>query len=123
METVMSAKIPVLPIPIAVLVRAIMAGTVGLVRWLRHIARVRRNRREASSLCGLDNRVLRDIGITRSDLRDAFSEPFWEDPTALLRERALERRLSRVLSHPRKAAAVEKSFHRLAADRSPRLVG
>ena len=37
-------------------------------------------------------RMLADLGISRSDLRDAFSEPFWEDPTALLRERALERR-------------------------------
>jgi hypothetical protein len=36
--------------------------------------------------------MLADIGITRADVRDAFSEPFWDDPTALLRERALERR-------------------------------
>ena len=38
--------------------------------------------------------MLADIGITRADVRDAFSEPFWDDPTALLRERALERRLA-----------------------------
>jgi len=38
--------------------------------------------------------MLADIGITRADVRDAFSEPFWDDPTALLRERALERRLN-----------------------------
>ena len=46
-------------------------------------------------LAGLDRRMLADIGLTRSDLNDAFSEPFWEDPTALLRERAIERRLNR----------------------------
>jgi hypothetical protein len=39
--------------------------------------------------------MLADLGITRVDLRDAFSEPFWEDPTALLRERAIERRMNR----------------------------
>ena len=39
-------------------------------------------------LASLDRRMLADIGITRADLRDAFSEPFWDDPTALLRERA-----------------------------------
>ena len=44
-------------------------------------------------LAGLDRHMLADIGITRSDLRDAFSAPFWDDPTALLHERALERRL------------------------------
>ena len=47
-------------------------------------------------LAGLDRHMLADIGITRADLRDAFSAPFWEDPTALLRERALERRVNRV---------------------------
>ena len=46
-------------------------------------------------LAGLDRRMLADIGITRSDLQDAFSEPFWDDPTALLHERALERRMNR----------------------------
>jgi len=34
-------------------------------------------------------------------VRDAFSEPFWEDPTALLRERAIERRLHRGFRRPR----------------------
>ena len=63
-----------------------------VTRWLKELARARRNRREAVKLAGLDRRMLADIGITRADVRDAFSEPFWEDPTALLSERAIERR-------------------------------
>jgi uncharacterized protein YjiS (DUF1127 family) len=117
METDMSAKFAVLPIPVAALARAIVAG----VRWLKEIARARRHRRQASELCGLDNRVLKDIGITRSDLRDAFSAPFWEDPTALLRERALERRLSRATAYARAPLTEETAFRRPRTDRSPRL--
>jgi uncharacterized protein YjiS (DUF1127 family) len=70
-----------------------MAALLG--RWLKEIARARAHRRQAQVLAQLDRRMLADMGITRSDLADAFSEPFWEDPTALLRERALERRLNR----------------------------
>ena len=43
-------------------------------------------------LAGFDDRMLADIGLTRSDVRDAFAEPLWQDPTDLLRTRALERR-------------------------------
>ena len=39
--------------------------------------------------------MLADIGLTRSDVRDAFAEPLWQDPTELLRTRALERRRAR----------------------------
>src|SRR6478736_9401159 len=97
METDMSAKYLVLPVAGSALVRA-LASLLALVSyWLKEIARARRHRREAHVLTGLDRRMLADIGITRSDLRDAFSEPFWDDPTALLRERALERRLNHVV--------------------------
>ena len=63
-----------------------------VTHWLKRLARAQRHRREAHILAGLDRHMLADIGITRADLRDAFSEPFWDDPTALLRERAIERR-------------------------------
>ena len=39
--------------------------------------------------------MLADIGLTRSDLRDAYSEPLWHDPTDVLARRAAERRTSR----------------------------
>jgi uncharacterized protein YjiS (DUF1127 family) len=94
MEIAMSAKFPVLPVAGGTLV-GVFASLLALVtRWLKELAEARRHRREANALIGLDQRMLADIGITRADVRDAFSEPFWDDPTALLRERALERRLS-----------------------------
>jgi len=95
METAMTAKIPVLPLAGATALRALLALMALVTRWLKELARARRNRREAVKLAGLDRRMLADIGISRADVRDAFSEPFWEDPTALLRERAIERRLHR----------------------------
>ena len=39
--------------------------------------------------------MLADIGLTRGDLRDAYSEPVWRDPTAILVSRAHERRINR----------------------------
>jgi hypothetical protein len=39
--------------------------------------------------------MLADIGLKRADLRDAFAEPLWRDPTELLENRAGERRTSK----------------------------
>src|SRR4051812_36274153 len=61
----------------------------------RHLARLVKNRREATMLAGLDDRMLADIGLTRGDLRDAYSEPVWSDPTAILVSRSHERRANR----------------------------
>ena len=46
----------------------------------------------AKAIGGVDRTI--DVWNPSTDLNDAFSEPFWDDPTALLRERALERRLN-----------------------------
>ena len=70
-----------------------LAGVVS--RVLKRIARAIRNRRDASQLANLDDRMLADIGLTRSDLRDAFAEPLWHDPTDVLAQRHAERRCSR----------------------------
>ena len=56
------------------------------------VVRAYRNRLDATALAGADDRALADIGLTRSDLRDAFAEPLWRDPTSLLRGRVGERR-------------------------------
>jgi hypothetical protein len=54
-----------------------------------------KNRRDAVILAGMDEHMLADIGLTRGDVRDAFSEPVWRDPTAILVSRAHERRVNR----------------------------
>jgi uncharacterized protein YjiS (DUF1127 family) len=65
------------------------------VRRVGQIGRAIRNRRAATALAGLDDHMLADIGITRSDLRDAYAEPLWHDPTDILVGRAAERRSRR----------------------------
>ena len=70
-----------------------LAGVV--VRRLREFMRAAKHRHDAAMLAGLDDRMLADIGLTRGDVRDAFSEPVWRDPTDLLVSRAHERRINR----------------------------
>ena len=101
----MRSNIPVLPIAVAALLRGLTAVYSGLKAFLRAY----HNRRQAQVLSGLDRQMLADMGITRADLNDAFSGPFWDDPTALLRERALERRLARKRRAPLKEPG-EKRF-------------
>lgn len=82
-----------------------------------------RRRHEAAMLVRADEHVLADLGISRADVNDAFSGPPWQDPTVLLRARALERRLSRHrVSHgfPSQPSQQE-DFYRPRADRPPRL--
>lgn len=50
-----------------------------------------KHRRALAHLAELDDQMLADIGLTRSDLRDAYSEPLWRDPTSLLARRCARR--------------------------------
>ena len=111
----MTTRFPVLPVAGSALLRAFASLLAFVTRWIRQLLRARRHWHEATALAGLDRRMLADIGITRADVNDAFSEPVWDDPTALLRERALERRMS----EPRKPD-VESAFRRPPTDRPAR---
>jgi uncharacterized protein YjiS (DUF1127 family) len=95
MEMKMSAQYPVVPIAAGTLARVFVALLAPVSLMLKAVARALHNRREAYVLARLDRHMLADIGITRSDVQDAFSTPLWEDPTALLRERVIERRMNR----------------------------
>src|SRR2546423_4364652 len=93
MEAAMSIYADTQPPPhIAWLVNAV-AGIV--VARARQLSQMIKNRRDAVMLAGLDDHMLADIGLTRGDVRDAFSEPVWRDPTAILVSRAQERRVNR----------------------------
>lgn len=61
----------------------------------RFVLQTLKNRSDATTLAGLDERMLADIGLTRGDVRDAFSEPVWRDPTAILVSRVHERQINR----------------------------
>ena len=65
------------------------------IRGFKGVAGRLRHRGEAMRLATLDDRMLADIGLTRCDLRDAYSEPLWHDPLDVLARRAAERRTSR----------------------------
>jgi uncharacterized protein YjiS (DUF1127 family) len=75
--------------------RGLATITAAFARWIGQLVQAHRNRSKAAALAGFDDRMLADIGLTRSDVRDAFAEPLWQDPTELLRTRALERRRAR----------------------------
>ncbi|HEY6834493.1 MAG TPA: DUF1127 domain-containing protein [Pseudolabrys sp.] len=116
----MTAHYQVLPITGSAALRAFGALMAFGTYWAGQVARARRNRRDAAMLAGLDRRMLADIGLTRSDVSDAFSEPFWEDPTALLRERALERRWNRALMRAEIETRVDAGFSHPHTDRPAR---
>ena len=82
-----------------------VAGIVAL--RLREFVQLVKGRHDAVVLAGLDDRMLADIGLTRGDVRDAFSEPVWRDPTAILVSRSHERRINRRRMN---AGFAEKSF-------------
>ncbi len=68
-------------------------------------------------LARLDRRMLADIGLTRSDVHDAFSTPLWEDPTTLLSERAIERRMHRAVIRTVQRKSVDNAFKQPATSR------
>jgi uncharacterized protein YjiS (DUF1127 family) len=76
--------------------RRAFAAAAGRVQGaLVRLAEALKNRRVAVRLAEFDDRMLADIGLTRSDLRDAYAEPLWHDPTDTLARRAAERRTTR----------------------------
>ena len=74
-------------------VLSVLAGRAR--RALKQLAEKVKSRRDAMRLAELDDRMLADIGLSRSDLRDAFAVPPWRDPGDLLARRVTERRGSR----------------------------
>jgi uncharacterized protein YjiS (DUF1127 family) len=50
------------------------------------------HRQELTRLADHDDRMLADIGLSRGDLYEARSTPFWVDPTAILEQRVRRRR-------------------------------
>ena len=92
----MSANYPVLPVAGGTLLRTFASVLALVTRWLKELVEARRHRRQANVLAGLDRRMLADIGITRADVRDAFSETFLGRP-----DRAVARARARAPTQPR----------------------
>ena len=65
-----------------------LPSTGALLGWIGRrvgaIGRAISGRRVLRELASFDDRMLRDIGLSRNDLRSAAAEPLYRDPTALL---------------------------------------
>ncbi|GGK44604.1 DUF1127 domain-containing protein [Salinarimonas ramus] len=66
-----------------------LAATFGAI-WKAMV-----NRRAVMRLSDLDDRLLEDIGVTRSDVHCALAEPYRVDPSHRLALRRLERKHTR----------------------------
>lgn len=81
----------------------VLAGAKGVARGaqaLGAVGHMLEQRRIIAELATFDDRMLRDIGITRSDLRDASAVRIPQDPTRMLVLRATERRAAvRLAAH------------------------
>ena len=85
----------------------VIAAAAGLVvRRIRQVAVALKHRHDAAILARLDDRMLADIGLTRRDVREAFGEPLWRDPTELLVNRIVRRRPVRVTARAVTAPAI-----------------
>ena len=82
----------VLQLLLAFGVRALRTGGRLLANATAQFVLAIKHRREAQILARLDSKMLADIGLTPADVRDAFSEPLWRDPTGVLATRVTERR-------------------------------
>ncbi len=54
------------------------------VRSLRALVKAFQDRREVMNLAEFDDRMLKDIGLTRSDVDSALSEPLHHNPSWVL---------------------------------------
>jgi uncharacterized protein YjiS (DUF1127 family) len=71
------------------------SAVLSVVAVVRRQAEVLRGWREAREsyrmLCEMDEKTLADLGLTRSDLRDATAAGYFGDPTVIVAARAGER--------------------------------
>jgi uncharacterized protein YjiS (DUF1127 family) len=77
--------------------RVIFAAAALVTARLRQLAVAFRHRHDATILQRFDDRMLADIGLTRREVRQAFEEPIWRDPTELLADRVAGRRSARLV--------------------------
>lgn len=90
---------------LAAMVLAAVKGVGRASQAVGAVARMLEQRRVIAELATFDDRMLQDIGITRSDLRDASAVSLPQDPTRMLVLRATERRVALSLAERERQGA------------------
>jgi uncharacterized protein YjiS (DUF1127 family) len=90
--------------------RAVVALRVvgGMVRAAAGLFKALRHRREVGGLAQLDDRLLKDIGLTRGDVRGALAGPAFRDPSVLLVRCAGRPARASAVKHPRPTVPVAR---------------
>jgi len=71
---------------------AFRVAALAVATWTMRLVRGYLNRRTALEMMNFDERMLRDIGLTRGDVHASIIEPMGADPTVRMRILAVERR-------------------------------
>ena len=82
-----AADVTVLPAGRTSNLSRVWAHLRGFLKAIRHRMKVR-------ELSAFDDRMLKDIGLTRADVHDALSAPLSADPSEILADRVRERRFA-----------------------------
>jgi uncharacterized protein YjiS (DUF1127 family) len=90
-----------------------MAALLKIAGPVANFAKALRHRREIMLLAELDDRMLKDIGLSRADVDSALAEPFFHNPSVVL-VRCAERhtRAERLARSSRKARPVVSAVMR-----------
>ncbi|WP_375458765.1 DUF1127 domain-containing protein [uncultured Enterovirga sp.] len=67
-------------------------GVRHLVRGILAMGKAIANRRRVTEMLELDDRMLKDIGLDRCDVRGALAGPLAHDPSIVLRLRSVDHR-------------------------------
>ena len=91
----------------------LFGATRAVLALLMSVAQRWENRRAVKNLLDWDDHALRDIGLTRADVRLALGLGMAEDPSARLSNWVSERRAARLSRAGRDATSVGESHLRL----------
>ncbi len=99
--------------------RGLRVAVFAVVNWTGSLVRGYLNRRTALEMMHFDERMLKDIGLTRGDVHASIIEPMGADPTVRLRILAVERRAANKAQAAERLAGLrtEHAAHAEAAAR------
>lgn len=95
-----------------------IAAVRGAVARVKAMVRAWQNRRDVRALLEFDDRMLADIGLTRTDVTSALASPPDVDPSRRLRVIAVERRAAHRAQARERIAEVANSIGDPVADPS-----